>query len=216
MNKEAKIIFSITGIVVICVLILMIVSPKQAAPATQTFTETQLVRDTSHMTGTTTAKVTIVEFGDYECPACGAAEPIIEQVLATYATSSDFNFVFRNFPLPQHPNALIAAEAAEAAGAQGKFWEMHNLLYANQDQWADSTTPTDVFMKYATTLGLDTTKFKKALDNQTYQDAISTDQNDGNVINVEWTPSIYINGVLQQQTPTFDQFKTQIDALLQK
>ena len=138
----------------------------------------------------------------------------MDQIVAIYGKNPNFNFVFRNFPLPQHNNAQIAAEAAEAAGAQGKFWQMHDLLYANQNDWVNSTTPIDFFVQYATTLGLDTVKFKEQVLAGKYADFINADQNDGNAINVQWTPSIYINGVLQQQTPTLDQFKTQIDTLL--
>jgi protein-disulfide isomerase len=214
MTKEAKIIFSITMCVVIAVVILMIISPKQMQPAQTAVDMTHVLNATSHMTGTTTAKVTIVEFGDYECPACAEVNSTMDQIVAIYGKNPNFNFVFRNFPLPQHNNAQIAAEAAEAAGAQGKFWQMHDLLYANQNDWVNSTTPIDFFVQYATTLGLDTVKFKEQVLAGKYADFINADQNDGNAINVQWTPSIYINGVLQQQTPTLDQFKTQIDTLL--
>ena len=214
MTKEAKIIFSITFAIIIAIIILMIVSTKLTVSTTTTVDATKLENSTSHMTGTTTTKMTIVEYGDYECPACAGVDPVIEQLIAKYGKNPNFNFVFRNFPLPQHANAQISAEAAEAAGAQGKFWEMHALLYTNQDEWANSTTPIDIFVKYATTLGLDTVKFKKEVLASKYADFINTDQNDGNALNVQWTPSIYINGVLQQQTPTLDQFTSQIDAAL--
>ena len=216
MTKEAKIIFSITLVIIAAIIVLMITSPKQAALTAVAIPAAQLYDSTSHMTGTSTAKVTIVEFGDYQCPACGEAEPIIKQVIAEYASSSDFNFVFRNFPLPQHPNAQIAAEAAEAAGAQGKFWQMHDLLYANQNDWASSATPITFFVQYATTLGLNVTKFKSDVESSAYQNSINDDQSAGNAINVQRTPSIYINGILQSETPSFAQFQLQINALLAK
>src|ERR1700675_3384590 len=117
MTKESKIIFSIAAVVIIGMIALISLSPKESK-----FTDTSLLLShANHMTGVATAKVNIVEFADYQCPACGIAYPILKQVIDTYGKNPDFNFVFRNFPLSQHKNALIAAEAAEAASAQGKF-----------------------------------------------------------------------------------------------
>lgn len=215
MNNEAKITFSIAGLVVVGAILLMIITPN-TSEAPKIVDTAYLVATSSHMTAKKGAKVTVVEFGDYQCPACGATEPIFEQVIAAYAANPNFNFVFRNFPLPMHGNALIAAEAAEAAGAQGKFWEMHHLLYTNQNDWAESTNPIDFFTTYATTLGLNVTKFKTEVENKKYQSVIDADQSDGNAANVSWTPTIYINGELQQSTPSFSEFKTKIDILLQK
>ena len=90
------------------------------------------------------SKVTLVEFGDFQCPACGAEYPIVTQLLSTY--KGKINFVFRNFPLPQHQNSHIAAEAAEAAKAQGNFFGMYNLLYSNQNTWAEGYNNEDLFV----------------------------------------------------------------------
>src|SRR3954466_8312 len=102
-------------------------SPDKATPTISQDQAKMLVRPDSHIMKATNAKVTIVEFGDFQCPACGASYPIISQLLTQY--KGKVNFVFRNFPLQMHPNAPIAAEAAEAAGAQGKFFEMYDALY---------------------------------------------------------------------------------------
>ncbi len=160
--------------------------------------------------------MTVVEFGDYQCPACGLAYPILKQVIDTYGKNPDFNFVFRNFPLSQHQNALIAAESAEAASAQGKFWEMEGMLYENQDEWSDSTLPINIFVKYAGKIGLDTLTFKKDVENNKYASIIQKDEADGTLANVEWTPTIYINGERQEGMLTFEQFKSKIDSLLKK
>jgi len=216
MTKEAKIIVSITIVVVIAIVAFMALSPQGSAVTGSSVDLSRLATSTSHMTGKLGAKVTVVEFGDYQCPACGEMNPFIDQLIATYGKNPDFNFVFRNFPLPQHPNAMIAAEAAEAAGAQGKFWEMHDLLYANQNDWADSTTPINFFTQYAKQLGLNVAKFTADVENNTYQDFILADQADGDAVDVQWTPSIFVNGELEQPTANPDDIKSKIDALLSK
>src|SRR5580692_3975015 len=103
------------------------------------------------------SKVTLVEFGDFECPACGAEYPVVTQILQNY--KGKINYVFRNFPLPQHANAPEAAEAAEAAKAQGNFFGMFNLLYENQNTWANLTDPTSYFVTYAKALHLNVKQF---------------------------------------------------------
>jgi len=173
-----------------------------------------LVRASSHMTGKAGAKVTVVEFGDYQCPACGEAEPVVEQVIAAYKNNPDFNFVFRNFPLPQHGNAMISAEAAEAAAEQGKFWEMHNKLYQTQNDWADNASPLSLFAGYAQQLGLDVNKFQQEVQQNKFSGTISADQTDGLALNVNSTPTFFINGQAHPGVLTFDQFKSLIDPLL--
>src|SRR5438552_3274427 len=132
MKKQVLILIGL-GIVIIGggILLMLRSGSFSASPTNQPLADPgKLVRDNSHMTSKLNAKVTVVEFGDYQCPACGYAYPILKQVLEDqYKDNPDVNFVFRNFPLPQHANAPAAAEAAEAAGAQGKYWFMHDLLY---------------------------------------------------------------------------------------
>ncbi len=212
MNKEVKITFSIAGAVIVAVIALMILSPKSTVGPT--VTNVDLVSTATHMTGLKNAKVTLVEFGDYECPACAAINPSLEALIASYKNNPNFNFVFRNYPLPQHNNAMIAAEAAEAAGAQGKFWEMKALLYERQGEWAESTTPIDSFIKYATELKLNTTQFKSAVENKKYENIITSDRSLGESIRVSWTPTFYINGELQEATGDMGIIKAKIDSLL--
>jgi hypothetical protein len=99
--------------------------------------EKSLVRETSHSIGPSDAKVTIVEFGDYQCPACAQADPTMERIIDEYAKTGKIRFVFRHFPLSIHANAMPAAEAAEAAGSQGKYFEMHAKIYAGQPEWEE-------------------------------------------------------------------------------
>lgn len=182
--------------------------PQQAgAPVDQS----SLVRESSHMTGKVGAKATLVEFGDYQCPACGAVEPLIKQVIETYKINPDFNFVFRNFPLPQHQNALIAAESAEAAGAQGKFWEMNEMIYEHQTEWENSAQAIDVFAGYAQQLGLNVDRFKQEALGNKYAEVINADQQDGNKLGVNATPTFYLNGEKLPGIPNLDTIKQLIE-----
>lgn len=175
-----------------------------------------LIKANSHMTGSPTAKVQLVEFGDYQCPACDAAYPIVKQITDKYASNKDFNFVFRNFPLPQHQFAMIAAEAAEAAGEQGKYWQMHDLLYANQNNWISVTDPTVYFVQYASQLGLDVNKFKSEIQAGKFANIINADKNDAITLNITGTPGFFINGELSVGVPNFDYLDSQISKLLSK
>ncbi len=175
----------------------------------------RLVRDDSDMTGSKDAKVTLVEFGDYECPFCGALNPVIEKLLADYKDNKDFNYVFRNFPLAQHQYAKLAAEAAEAAGAQGKFWDMHNKIFDNQNSWTGNSQPLDIFTSFAQILGLDINKFKDAVQNNQAQDKITEDLDDGNALGVNATPTLYLNGK-QESATDYDNLKKDIDAALKQ
>lgn len=141
--------------------------------------------------GTRTYTGTIVEFGDYQCPACAYAQPIVKQVMAA---NPQIKLVFRNFPLPMHPFSSLAAEAAEAAGAQGKFWEMHDAIYLNQDLWVAMQTPMDAFVEMATKLNLDVEKFKQDVTNNKFADRINKDRQDGIAVGIQGTPTFFING----------------------
>lgn len=179
----------------------------------QTFTQDRMVKPDSAMTGSTTAKVTLVEWGDFECPACGVLEPVIQQILTAYGKNPDFNFVFRNFPLPQHAHARPAAEASQAAGAQGHFWEMYSLLYENQKDWVDNAQYRTVFDSYAKSLKLDLAKFDAALDAGTYAPLIDRDYQEAGALRLTHTPTLFLNGVEQTDTSLIALTKA-IDAAL--
>jgi protein-disulfide isomerase len=211
MNTELKNLLVVLAVIAVCGVGVFAVMPKGTeGPADAG----KLVRETSHMTGSIGATMTIVEFGDFQCPACASYYPLVKQIVAEYGSNPNFNFVFRNFPLPMHQHAMIAAEAAEAAAAQGKFWEMEDLLYTNQKEWSASPIPTDYFLQYAATLKLDVAKFRSDLENHAYQAVIQNDMSDGNALNVQSTPSFYVNGVLQKNIGSYAQFKQMVDAAL--
>jgi protein-disulfide isomerase len=141
-----------------------------------------------HIQGPADAAVTLIEYGDYECPYCGAAYPIVKEVQARMAER--LRFVFRNFPISTaHPHAEQAAEAAEAAATQGSFWEMHDLLYENQQRLRDED-----LRSYAEKLGLDVERFVRELAEHVHADRVHEDFMSGVRSGVNGTPSFYING----------------------
>lgn len=160
------------------------------------------------------SKVTLVEFGDFQCPACGAEYPVVTQVLQNY--KGKINYVFRNFPLPEHQFAPEAAEAAEAAKTQGNFFGMFNLLYQNQDTWSSSSNPTNDFTQYAKALHLNIKQFQSDLKSNKYSSVIQQDVNDGYAVNVNATPTFFLNGVPMVGVLPYSDFQTAIDKDLQK
>ncbi len=147
-----------------------------------------------HVKGNPNSGVVLVEYSDLQCPACRAYDPIVTEVVTEY--QDRITFVYRHFPLPQHFNAKLAAAATEAAGRQGKFWEMKELLFAEQDMWTKiGTSKVDVtLVKYAERLGLNTTQFLTDLRAGDIQDKITADQLGGQKAGVSATPSFFLNG----------------------
>lgn len=201
MNQDTKII---AGIGVITVLIIGIAlfflgssgnAGNSVAPGDNTSAPADpnlLVRSDSFKIASDSAKVTLVEFSDFECPACAAAEPDVQQILADY--KGKINFVYRNFPLPQHTNAIAAAIAVEAAGQQGKFMEMGAKLFSTQNDWVESSNPNDIFVKDAQGLGLDTNKFSQDLKSPTLADKVRRDYQDAVALKIDSTPTFFVNG----------------------
>lgn len=212
MTTEVKTIVGIGIIVVILAFGVFLMSSSNSQTRPTVADQNLLIKDTSHQTASASTKVTVVEFGDYQCPACAQAHPIVKKILNDY--QGKINFVSRNFPLPQHKNGLVAAEAAEAAGNQDKFWEMHNKLYETQDSWAELDNPVETFVQYAKDLNLDSVKFKQDITANKYSDIISSDKADGVALGVNATPTFFINGEKVASVLTYQEFKNKIDPLL--
>ena len=177
--------------------------------------ETSGFENGSYLSASTSAKVTFVEFGDYECPACGTYAPFIKQLLTDFP--GQVNFVFRNYPLSQHTNAPISSYAAEAAGLQGKFWQMHDKLYETQNDWSSASDPESVFITYAQSLGLDVNRFKADIASSTVKNKVQSDTNDGNTVALTETPTFYINGVkVENLTGSYSDLKSLVSAQLNK
>lgn len=147
------------------------------------------VGERDHLLGPPNAPVTLLEYGDYECPYCGAAYPMVEETIDRLGDK--LQFAYRHFPLTQiHPHAEHAAEAAEAAGAQGRFWEMHDLLFRNQQMLDDRH-----ILMFAEQLGLDTDRFRSELLEQVHHQRVREDFMSGVRNGVNGTPTFFINGV---------------------
>ena len=147
------------------------------------------IQPDDHVEGSEDARYTLVEYGDYECPACGSLFVTIRQLRERFA--EDVRLVFRHYPLSgSHPHAEQAAEAAEAAGAQNRFWEMHDVLFEHQ-----AALGTKDLVRYAEQLGLDSKRFRKELKEHTYEDRVREDFRRGVENGVYGTPGLFINGV---------------------
>jgi protein-disulfide isomerase len=146
-----------------------------------------------HIRGPENAPVTLEEFGDFECPPCGAFYPTLKTIEGEYGPR--LRVIFREFPLTQmHPHALSAAHAAEAAGVQGKFWEMHDLLYENQNIWKDAFDVRPIFEGFAGRIGLDVERFKRDQTGDIVDARITRDGIRGHSLGVNGTPTVFING----------------------
>ena len=160
------------------------------------------------ISGPEKAKITLVEYGDYQCPYCGQAYPIIKKIQEKLG--DDLRFVFRNFPLAEmHPYAMNAAEASLSAGDQGKFWQMHDSLYEHQNALDDK-----YLVQYAEKLGLDTYKFKNDLRNQKYSSRIEEDFLSGVRSGVNGTPTFFINGIRHNGSFEFEPFLSILKKML--
>ncbi|MDO8489852.1 MAG: thioredoxin domain-containing protein [bacterium] len=193
MEKEAKIVIGV-GIVIVVLfggLIFYAAKQKTPPPSTGPVSQDVIVRSDSHGTPNIPARVTISEFGDYQCPACGVAHGAVKELLKEYA--GKITFVFRNFPLDSHPNGRPAAKAAEAAALQGKFWEMHDMIYEKQNEWSNSKTVSTIFIGYAQSLKLNIDQFTKDMESDKVKDVIARDTADGITAHVQATPTFFIN-----------------------
>lgn len=174
-----------------------------------------------HTTGSDANKILFIEYGDYQCPSCGGAYPNLKTLLPDYP---EVTFVFRNFPLTSiHPNARAAAAVAEAAGLQGKYWEMHDLLYEKQNDWSslDASQRTSVFQGYARELGLDMDKYDVDVVSQPVTQKINFDIALGKSVDVSATPTFFLDGKkLEDETASgivqgdLTKIKAQLDALV--
>lgn len=222
MSQEAKVLLSIGAATVILLIGAVVFLSRGSTTTPSPIITTPLpsidskllVSPTSHQTASSSAKVTVVEFGDYQCPVCGDAYPTTKQVIQNYGDK--INFVFRNFPLPQHQNAQIAAEAAEAAGAQGKYWPMHDMLYEHQNDWSDASQPLSLFDSYAKSIGLNLDQFNSDVTSNKYTSVIEQDMQDGETLGVNATPTFFINGQEFVGNIDYSQFKSTIDQDLAK
>jgi protein-disulfide isomerase len=196
MDKKFSLI--LIGIIIMMVGLFAVAGDKQSSNSSDFEGNPRTILDGDYIRGSTDAKVTIIEYADFQCPGCAALFPAIQQVEAEFG--DDIAVVFRHFPLVSiHPNSMASHRAAEAAGLQGKFFEMHDLLFGRSLEWSSASNAGAIFESYALELSLDIEKFKSDVASETVFKAISFDQDSGNQLNISATPTLLLNG---QEIPT--------------
>jgi protein-disulfide isomerase len=211
MSTNLKVTLSVLGAALAVLLLIVAVNltePKPRAGAT--------VRDDSHRLSTAAdGKVTVVEFLDFECEACGAAYPGVEKLRAEYGDR--ITYVVRYFPIDSHPNAYNAAHAAEAAARQGKFEQMYVKLFDNQTAWGHTQeSRAQTFAGYAGELGLDMTKYTADVTSTDVAERVKSDAADGTALGVQGTPTFFVNGERFTGQPSYEGLKSAIDQALSR
>ena len=209
--------FWIVLTVVVLGLIGIFIATGNKKQGTVNFTgDAKVLQSDDHVRNGRDKKVTLIEYGDFQCPSCGAFYPIIKQLEAKY--SDQVSFVFRHFPIISiHPNAFAAARAAEAAGNQGKFFEMHDKLYESQTAWGElSTNQQALFESYAEELGLNMDTFKKDYASQATSDRINRDVASAKQFSIQGTPTFILNGEKISNPADLAAFEKVLDAAIAK
>ncbi len=189
---------TVFGTVLVIIVVAVMFSKSAAAPVSEgeAVDQTQLVAGANKVKGPENATVTIVEFSDFQCPSCKTAAPFVDQVMKQYPDS--VKFVYRHFPLDTiHANARLAAQASEAALAQGKFWEYHDKLFAAQTEWQDIADKDELIAKfgeYAEELKIDKPVFLERIKAQSDAQIVQSDTELGNSFSVQATPTFFVNG----------------------
>ncbi len=159
--------------------------------------------------GNRDSKVTLIEYSCFECPACGIVYSMVNQLMDEFG--DEINFTYRYFPLKNiHPNAELSARAAEAAGKQGKFWEMHNILFEKQSEWSEKENARDIFTGYAQLLGLNIDAFKIDLDSSAVIERITNDYESGIKAGINGTPTFFLNGETIQITRDYNELRDKV------
>lgn len=196
LTREVRILM-IGSVLVLGIVIGAGFAVRNTTPTSDTATtpadDSRLIRADSPTLGSANAPVTLVEFLDPECESCRAAHPAIKEIMRNY--EGRVRLVVRYFPL--HTNSVLAALATEAAGQQGRYWDMQDLLFERQPEWGEQRTEMpEIFTAYAMELGLDMTQFQAAMQDLTYLERIERDRQDGEALGVSGTPTFFVNGEL--------------------
>lgn len=207
---NTKRIFTWGAFVVVIGLLIwgMIAAANKAERESASIASPDVVTATDQTKGATSSPLTLIEYSDFQCPACAAYYPVVERLLRE--SEGKVLFVYRHFPLTQHANAIPTAIAAEAADKQGKFWDMYNIIFTNQKDWEASKEIKTVLTGYATELSLDVTKFLADYESEEIREKVNNDLKSGLKAGVNSTPTFYLNGVKINPT-NYEDFKRIID-----
>lgn len=215
MNKNTIIIsvISILGIFLLLFGVYKLISQ----PVQTDFPQAKKLKANDHIKWSPEKKNVLVEYSDFQCPSCKGAHDFLKTVEASgsadFEITNKVTFVFRHFPLYQiHDKAYTAAYAAEASGIQGKFWEMVDILFTNQQTWSTNNNPKDLFLKYAKELQLDVEQFKKDSDSTEVKNRVSEDLREAEQMGVNSTPTFFLNGQ-KVDVNSYDEFKTKLKNL---
>jgi len=212
--KNKIILWAIIAVVVIGSIfgIVKLASKSQPAGSDNLAVTISAINDNENVKGDKEALATLIEYSDFQCPACGSYYPILKKV--SEDLGAKVRFAYRHFPLPQHKNAKLAATVAEAAGKQGKFWEMHDLIFQNQSDWSEDKNAAVLFAKYAKDLGLDLARFQTDVASGEIKAKIENDYKSGVKAGVDSTPSFFLNGKKITNPRNYDEFKNAIEQAL--
>ena len=166
-----------------------------------------------HIKGNPDSSIVLIEYSDFQCPACASAYPSVERL----AKEVDVKIVYRHYPLTQlHPNAILAAKAAEAAALQGKFWDMHDMLFNTQSEWANNAEPELFFATLAESIGLNIDQFTNDIHSNEVKKSVSTDAARANKLRLPGTPTFILNGKQLEDIGDYESFKSQVEAAQQR
>lgn len=204
--------YLVFGFIVLAVVFVGYKIYKWAVTPTPTVTGSAVeAKDDDWVKGNKEAKLTLIEYSDFECPACRSYAPAIKRL--SEENKDNLKVVYRHYPLPQHKNARNASYASEAAGKQGKFWEMHDLLFEKQDEWSKDSDIRARFETYAESLGINKDQFITDYESQEVKDAVSADVSLANMLRVNSTPTFFLNGQKLNARGFVDMQKAIDDAL---
>lgn len=211
-----KRIFFWAGFIIILVLIVwgLIVAGNKEPKTKVNLKTPSSISDNDHVKGPEDAPVTIIEYSDFECPACQMYYFVMERLLAS--STIPIRFAYRHFPLSYHVNAVPASLASEAGGRQGKFWEMYSLIFENYTDWTGKGDASDIFAGYARDLGLDMEKYNSDITDPVLRKKISDNLEEGISIGVNATPTFFVNGKVITNPSSYNEFLSIIEKASQE
>lgn len=183
--------------------------PSQSPPADEGTPILSAISASDHVKGNRDARVVLIEYSDFQCPACGAYYPVTKQLVEEFG--ADMAFVYRHFPLRQvHEHADLAARAAEAAGKQDTFWDMHDVIFERQEEWSNERNAEELFLRYADELGLNVEQLRNDMDSKEVRGKVTADARSGARAGVNATPTFFLNGEKLQHPRTVEAFASLI------
>jgi len=187
--------------------IIYLVAKKSSANNPISLPASLILLEDDWLKGNKEAELTLIEYSDFQCPACAYFHPIVEKLAGDY--KDNLKIVYRHFPLPQHKNAVLAGQAAEAAGKQGKFWEMAGKIFESQAQWSEvkNEEAKNIFKELARTLDLNIEQWEKDIENEEIKKSIDEDYKEGVKIGINATPTFFLNGQKLQNPRSYEEFK---------